>query len=109
MENEPNLYAEVFNQRAAITTIMGTLGGATRALFLKTKWQETIRVVVLGGLVAFGVGVLAPTLLPDWIKGVPEEASLSIGILASSSYLIGIIAITILEKFTSEVKVRDVD
>lgn len=108
MEKDPNLFAEVFNQRAAITTIMGSLGGTTRALFLKTDWRETIRVVVIGGLVAFGVGVLAPTLLPEWIK-VPEESSLSIGILASSSYMVGILAITIMEKFTSEAKSDDED
>ena len=108
MEKDPNLFAEVFNQRAAITTIMGTLGGTTRALFLKTDWRETIRVVVIGGLVAFGVGVLAPTLLPEWIK-VPEDSGLGTGILTSSSYLIGILAVTIMEKFTSEVKASDVD
>ena len=39
-ENTPSLIQEVFNQRAAILTFFGMLGGSVRAAVLKTSWRE---------------------------------------------------------------------
>lgn len=71
-DKDPNLLYEVFNQRAALLTFFGALGGSVRAAVLKTTWREAMRVVFVGGAVSFGVGVLAPVIMKPWIGEIPE-------------------------------------
>lgn len=98
-EKDPNLIYEVFNQRAGILTFFGMLGGSVRATVLKTGWKEGIRVIFVGGAVAFGVGVLGPVLLKPWIGEVPEEMAGAMGTLTAASFLIGLVAVTLVERF----------
>lgn len=99
--NDPNLFAEVFNQRAGILTFFGMLGGSVRAVVLKTGWREGIRVMFVGGAVAFGVGVLAPTVLRPWIGDIPDGMVGALGTLTAASFLIGLVAVTLVERFLS--------
>ena len=62
-EKDLNLITEVFNQRAGILTFFGMLGGSVRAAVLKTGWKEGLRVVFVGGAVAFGVGIPKPNII----------------------------------------------
>lgn len=96
---DPNLIYEVFNQRAAILTFFGALGGSVRAAVLKTTWREGLRVVFVGGAVAFGVGVLGPVLMKPWIGDLPDEMAGAMGTLTAASFLIGLIAVTLVERF----------
>lgn len=96
---DPNLFSEVFNQRAAILTFFGALGGSVRAAVLKTGWKEGLRVVFVGGAVAFGVGVLGPVLMKPWIGDLPDEMAGAMGTLTAASFLIGLVAVTIVERF----------
>lgn len=98
---DPNLLNEVFNQRALILTFFGALGGSVRAAVLKTSWKEGLRVVFVGGAVAFGVGVLGPVILQPWIGDVPEEMAGAMGTLTAASFLIGLVAVTLVERFIS--------
>lgn len=98
---DPNIWFDVFNQRAAILTFFGALGGSVRAAVLKTGWKEGIRVVFVGGAVAFGVGVLGPVLLRPWIGDVPNEMAGAMGTLTAASFLIGLVAVTLVERFIS--------
>lgn len=98
-ENDPNLFVEVFNQRAGILTIFGMLGGSVRAAVLKTTWREGVRVVFVGGAVAFGVGVLGPVILRPWIGELPNEMAGALGTLTAASFLIGLVAVTVVERF----------
>lgn len=100
-EKDPNLFFEVFNQRAAILTFFGALGGSVRAAVLKTSWKEGLRVVFVGGAVAFGVGVLGPVLMKPWIGDLPEEMAGAMGTLTAASFLIGLVAVTLVERFIS--------
>ena len=93
-DKDPNLLIEVFNQRAAILTFFGMLGGSVRAAVLKTTWREGVRVIFVGGAVAFGVGVLAPVLLKPWIGDLPEGMNSALGTLTAASFLIGLVAVT---------------
>ena len=98
-QNDPNLFGEVFNQRAAILTFFGMLGGSVRAAVLKTSWKEGFRVVFVGGAVAFGVGVLGPVIMKPWIGDLPDEMAGAMGTLTAASFLIGLVAVTLVERF----------
>ena len=100
-EKDPNLFLEVFNQRAGILTFMGMLGGSVRAVVLKTTWREGIRVVFVGGAVAFGTGVVAPVIMEPWIGELPENMAGALGTLTAASFLIGLVAVTLVERFIS--------
>jgi uncharacterized protein len=97
----PDLFSEIFNQRAALLAFMGALGGSVRAAVLKTTWREGIRVVFVGGAVAFGVGVLGPVILQPWIGTLPEGASTAVGTLSAVAFLTGLVAVTVVERFIS--------
>lgn len=98
-ENTPNLIQEVFNQRAAILTFFGMLGGSVRAAVLKTSWREGLRVVFVGGAVAFGVGVVGPVMLKPWIGELPQGMAGALGTLTAASFLTGLVAVTLVERF----------
>lgn len=98
---DPNLLLEVFNQRAGILTFFGALGGSVRAAVLKTGWKEGVRVVFVGGAVAFGVGVLGPVVMKPWIGDLPDEMAGAMGTLTAASFLIGLVAVTLVERFIS--------
>lgn len=100
-QHDPNLFGEVFNQRAAILTFFGMLGGSVRAAVLKTSWKEGVRVVFVGGAVAFGVGVLGPVVMRPWIGELPNEMAGAMGTLTAASFLIGLVAVTLVERFIS--------
>lgn len=97
----PDLLSEVFNQRAALLSFFGALGGSVRAAVLKTTWREGLRVIFVGGAVAFGVGVLGPVVLQPWIGDIPEGMGGAIGTLTAASFLIGLVAVTLVERFIS--------
>ena len=98
-EDTPNLITEVFNQTAGILTFFGMLGGSVRAAVLKTTWREGLRVIFVGGAVAFGVGVVAPVLMKPWIGELPEGMAGALGTLTAASFLTGLVAVTLVERF----------
>lgn len=99
--HEVNLITEVFNQRAAVLTFFGALGGSVRAAVLKTTWREGLRVIFVGGAVSFGVGVVGPILMEPWIGEIPEGMAGALGTLTAASFLIGLVAVTLVERFVS--------
>lgn len=110
--SEYNIFNEVFNERGAVLALFGALGGSVRAAVLKTTWREGLRVIFVGGVVSFGVGVLAPTLMKPWIGDIPNGMSGAIGTLTAASFLIGLVSVTIVERFISgptDEKERDQD
>lgn len=99
MDEQKSLLLEVFNQRGAMLTFFGMLGGSVRAAVLKTTWREGLRVVFVGGAVSFGVGVLAPVLMKPWIGELPNQMAGALGTLTAASFLIGLVAVTVVERF----------
>lgn len=114
MPNETaNLIWEVFNQRALVLTFFGALGGSVRAAVLKTHWKESFRVIFVGGAVAFGVGVLAPTVLKPFIGdigGKVDGLAGALGTLTAGAFLVGLVAVTFVERMlTHNSKQKDVE
>lgn len=97
--SDPNsVLHEIFNERGALLTFFGALGGAVRSAALKTTWREGIRVIFIGSATSFGVGVLAPYLLRPWIGDLPEGIAGALGTLCAAAFLVGLIAVTLIER-----------
>jgi drug/metabolite transporter (DMT)-like permease len=92
------MWNEVFNERGFVLAVLGALGGAVRAVALKTTWREGLRVVVVGSVLAFGVGVLGPSLLKPWFGEFTPEAGAT-GLLTASAFLIGLMGVTLIERW----------
>lgn len=88
--------AEVFGQLGLLMALMGALGGATRAIAIKVPWVEVIRPTLLGALLAFGLGVIAPPILERVAGIVATPDTPAIQMLAASSYLIGFMQIRVI-------------
>lgn len=100
-DQDPNQLWQVFNERGALLAFFGAMGGAVRSATLKTTWREGVRVIFIGGATAFGVGVLAPMILKSWIGDLPSDLQATLGTLCASSFLLGLIAVTLIERFIS--------
>lgn len=89
---------DIFNERGLVLGVLGALGGAVRSAALKTTWREGVRVIFIGGVLAFGVGALAPYLLRGWIGDLPEELAQTLGIIGAAAFLTGLMGVTIIER-----------
>ncbi|GAA5073434.1 hypothetical protein N0B44_15540 [Roseibacterium beibuensis] len=99
MSEGGRLVHEIFNEQSAILAGLGALGGAVRAATLKTTWKEGLRVTFIGSATAFGVGALGPFLLRPYIGELPDGATAAFGVLSASAFLIGLIAVTAIERW----------
>ncbi|WP_166415704.1 hypothetical protein [Cochlodiniinecator piscidefendens] len=90
---------QMFNDRTALLAFFGALGGAVRSATLKTTWKEGLRVMFIGAATSFGVGSLAPFLLRPWLGEMPEDLQGALGTLCAAAFLVGLMAVTIIERF----------
>lgn len=98
MSQGPSLFTEIFNERGALLALFGAMGGAVRSAALKTTWREGLRVIFIGSVTSFGVGVLAPTLLKPWIGDLPVELAGALGTLCAAAFLVGLVSVTLIER-----------
>ena len=93
MNDEPGFIAAVLRELAASTAVIlaawGALGGATNALTTKMRLRDAIRHILLGGLIAAGMGSVSMALVTSWL-GLPPEAVPAGGAAGSAAYLVGI-------------------
>jgi hypothetical protein len=94
-----NLVTQVFNERGVLLAFFGALGGMVRSAALKTTWKEGLRVAFIGSATAFGVGIVAPYVLKGYIGDLPEDLVGTIGILCGCAFLIGLAAVTYIERY----------
>ena len=81
--------SEVFNELSLLLVVMGAAGGATKSLAIKVTWREAIRGIVLGGLIAFGLGSTAPSILSTVLGVSLDGDASSARYLAAIAYLVG--------------------
>ena len=93
MNEETGFIASVLRDLATSTAVIlaawGALGGATNALTTKMRLRDAIRHILLGGLIAAGMGSLSMVLITNWL-GLPPEAIPAGGAAGSAAYLVGI-------------------
>lgn len=106
---DPSLWSQVFSERGAILAFFGALGGAVRSATIRTTWTEGLRVMFIGSATAFGVGVLAPYLVRPWVGELPEKMSGALGTLCASAFILGLIAVTLIERFLAGKKLVEDD
>ena len=94
-----NGFSDIFNEQGAVLAALGAMGGMVRALTLKTTWREGLRVVAIGSILSFGVGILGPHVLRPWIGELPDGLTSAFGIVAASAFIIGLMGITIIENW----------
>ncbi|MEM0935174.1 MAG: hypothetical protein AAGJ91_04615 [Pseudomonadota bacterium] len=93
MNEETGLLAAVLRELGASTAVIlaiwGALGGATNALTTKMRLREALRHILLGGLIAAGMGSLSMALVTSWLN-LPIEAIRAGGAAGSAAYLVGV-------------------
>ena len=107
MNDDWGALGQVFNERGALLSFFGALGGAVRWAALKTTWREGLRVVFIGSATAFGVGVLSPYLLKPWIGDLPGGVAGAVGTVCAAAFLLGLIAVTWIERVIAGKKLTD--
>jgi hypothetical protein len=77
MNDTGSFVAAVLRELAASTAVIlaawGALGGATNALTTKMHLRDALRHILLGGLIAAGMGSLSMAVITSWM-GLPPEA-----------------------------------
>lgn len=93
MNEETGFLAAVLRELGASTAVIlaiwGALGGATNALTTKMRLREALRHILLGGLIAAGMGSLSMALVTSWLD-LPTEAIPAGGAAGSAAYLVGV-------------------
>jgi hypothetical protein len=93
MNDESGFFATVLRDLASSTAVIlatwGALGGATNALTTRMRLRDALRHILIGGLIAAGMGSLSMALVTRWL-GLPPEAIPAGGAAGSAAYLVGV-------------------
>jgi hypothetical protein len=74
---------------AVILAAWGALGGATNALTTKMRLRDAIRHILLGGMIAAGMGSLSMAIVARRLDLPPETVTAG-GAAGSAAYLVGV-------------------
>ena len=100
MNDETGFVAAVWRELAASTAAIlaawGALGGATNALTTRMPLRDALRHILLGGIIAAGMGSLSMALVAVWL-GLPTEAIPAGGAVGSAAYLVGVFGPAVIE------------
>lgn len=81
---------------AAILAAWRALGGAINALTTRMRLRDAVRHILLGGLIAAGMGSFSMTLVARWL-GLPPETAPAGGAAGSAAYLVGVFGAAVIE------------
>ena len=87
---------ELATSTAVILAAWGALGGATNALTAKMRLRDALRHILLGGLIAAGMGSLSMTVVAAWLDLKPEAIPAG-GAAGSAAYLVGVFGPAVIE------------
>jgi hypothetical protein len=89
---------------AVILALWGALGGATNALTTRMRLRDALRHVLLGGLIAAGMGSLSMALVTAWLS-LPPQAIPAGGAAGSAAYLVGVFGPAFIELVLARLRV----
>lgn len=95
----PNIWHEVFSPLGQVIAFFGGLGGLVNAVVTRKRWLDTLRVVLVGTAVAFALGTTSPHILRKFIPELSDINGAALGLLTSSAFIIGIVAVGLVERF----------
>ena len=82
----------------------GALGGVTNALVTRVSVREAVRLILLGAVIAAGMGSLSMAFLAAWFN-LPSESLMAIGGAGgSTAYLVGVFGSAIFEVVLGRIK-----
>jgi len=107
MNEEPGFVSGALRDLAASTAVIlaawGALGGATNALTTRMRLRDALRHILLGGLIAAGMGSLSMGLVARWL-GLPAEAVPAGGAAGSAAYLVGVFGPAVIEVMLARIR-----
>ena len=111
MNEEPGFFVGVLRDLAASTAAIlaawGALGGATNALTTRMRLRDAVRHILLGGVIAAGMGSFSMAVITNWL-GLPAEAVPAGGAAGSAAYLVGVFGPAVIEVTLARIrKLRD--
>lgn len=84
--------------------IWGAMGGMTNALVIRVTFKEAIRHVILGAIIAAGMGGFGVEILAHYLR-LPDELSARAGALGGSgAYLVGSIGAALMEAVLKRIR-----
>lgn len=81
--------AQVFNELGLLLAVMGAAGGLVSGLYPWRGAGVLLRSVVLGAVLAFGIGAASPYLLGEVLSIDLSRAGNSVMMLSAGAFLIG--------------------
>ncbi|QYX58022.1 hypothetical protein K1T73_06505 [Roseovarius sp. SCSIO 43702] len=113
MNDNTDFAATVLREIAASTALMlafwGALGGATNALTTKMRLRDALRHILLGGLIAAGMGSFSVVVVTAWL-GLPEGAVAAGGAVGSAAYLVGVFGAAFIDVLLARLRrAREID
>lgn len=82
-------FAQVFNETGLIVALLGALGGLFYVLAIDTPWSESVRPILMGATLAFGVGAFGPEIITKVFGiDIPKDVPL-VELKAATAFLIG--------------------
>ena len=107
MNDNSGFIATVLRDLAALTAVIlaawGALGGATNALTTKMRLRDALRHILLGGLIAAGMGSLSMAVITSWL-GLPPQAIPAGGAAGSAAYLVGVFGPAVIEMLLARLR-----
>lgn len=107
MNEESRFLAAVLRELATSTAVIlaawGALGGATNALTTKMRLRDALRHILLGGLIAAGMGSLSMALVTSWM-GLPPQTIPAGGAAGSAAYLVGVFGPAFIEMLLARLR-----
>jgi hypothetical protein len=107
VSDDKGIWARVIIELVATQTVIlalwGALGGATNALTTKMRLRDALRHVLLGGLIAVGMGSLSMAVVTVWL-GLPPHAIPAGGAVGSAAYLVGVFGPAVIELALSRLR-----
>jgi len=94
-----DIIADIWTADFGLVALHGALGGSARWLFLKEPWREGMRLMILGAVLAAGVGNMWRLILKQYFGDVPESLWSQPEAAYSGAFLIGLLSVAIMGRF----------
>ena len=107
MNDNTSFVVAVLRELAASAVVIlaawGALGGATNALTTRMRLRDAIRHILLGGIIAAGMGSLSMALVARWLD-LPPEAVAAGSAAGSAAYLVGVFGPAFIEAALARIR-----